>query len=345
MTTTWKTRLKRIKEWQGDAIIIRDSAEHIHEVLALGLPTITACNTQNEFPGSPSIIDDCASAGIMAAEHFLDRGFRNFAYCGFDGMQWSRERCNSFSKRVAEAGFETHIYRQPESKAQRSWEKEPDYIAKWLRLLPKPLALMTCADHRSKQAVEACRIAGLEIPYQVAILGVDNDELLCELSTPPLSSVAINYEKGGYTAAELLDRMMARNFKDLKQQILLQASHIIPRHSTDVLAIDDTEVAKAIRFIRQQARKQIQVRDVVNATSLSRRQLYQRFQRHMGRSILSEIKRARVAKIAKALSETNLTVTQIASDFGFSSSDHVARYFRSQMKMSPSEYRRLLDQN
>jgi LacI family transcriptional regulator len=173
----------------------------------------------------------------------------------------------------------------------------------------------------------------------VAVIGADNDELLCELSDPPMSSVAINFERAGYESAELLARLMAGR-RAVSRAIVVRPTHVIARQSTNILAIEDAHVAKSLRFIRLHGREAIQVGDVVAASGLSRRVLEKRFRKLLGRSVLSEIRRVRVAHICRLLAETNLSVSQIADSLGYTSIEHIARYFRSEMNSSPLTYRR-----
>jgi len=330
--------LSQLKDWSGDGIIIREQKKTI-EIISMGLPTIVA-PWREPFPGVANIITDSVAIGRMAAEHLLHRGFRHFGYCGFGDMfYWSRERSEGFSKRIAEAGFKTHFYQQPKSRAQRLWEKEQILLADWLKSLPKPIGLMACTDDRSRDVMEACKIAGLNVPVEIAIVGADNDEIICNLSDIPLSSVAFNVEKAGYEAAELLDELMAGK-KMADQRILVRPTHVVARQSTDILAISDKEVAEAVRFIRRHSREPIQVRDVVDAIALSRRSLYQRFHRVLGRSPNEEIRRTRVEQITRMLVETDLSVKKIALALGFSDAAHIARYFRQEKGLSLIEYRK-----
>jgi LacI family transcriptional regulator len=283
--------------------------------------------------------------GKMAAEHLLDRGFKNFAYCGFEDMFGARSRGESFRRRITEAGFRTHVYKKPKPRGRRSWEDEQVFMADWLKSLPKPVGLMTCTDDRSQDVVEASKIAGVHVPEDLAIIGVDNDELVCELSSPPLSSIALNTQRSGYEAAELLDKLMSRKrIKMANQTIVVHPTHIVTRQSTDILAIEDRDVVAAVRFIRRNAREMIQVDDVVDTVAVSRRSLEQRFRRELGCSVLAEIKRARIDQVARMLVETNLSVSQIALALGYSGVENIARYFRSEKGMSPLAYRKLYGQ-
>ena len=330
--------LSRLKTLDADGIIMREQKK-TKEILAMSLPTIVSPYTE-QFPGLPNIIPDDAAIGKMAAEHLLDRGFRNFAYCGFEDMFALRNRGEIFRKRITEAGFETCIYKEPKSKVKRLWENEQKIMADWLKSLPKPVGLMACNDDRAQQIIEACKIAGLHVPEEVAIIGVDNDDLVCNLSHPPLSSITLNFERAGYEAAELLDKLMTGE-KMTDQRIVVRPTHIVTRQSTDILAIEDREVAEAVRFIRQHCREPIQVSDVVDAVLVSRRSLYQQFRRVLGRSPNEEIRRARVEQIVRMLVETNLPVSKIAFALGYSSVAHIARYFRQEKGMNLQSYRKL----
>ena len=333
-----KITLSELKDWGADGVIIREQKK-TKEIISMGLPTIVA-PWKEPFPGVANIITDSVAIGRMAAEHLLDRGFRHFAYCGFGDMfYWCRERSEGFSKRIAETGFQTHFYQQPKSRAQRLWENEQILIADWLKSLPKPIGLMACTDDRSRDVMEACKIAGLHVPDEIAVVGADNDEILCNLCDTPLSSVALSIEKAGYEAAELLDKLMTGE-KMADQRIVVRPTHIVIRRSTDILAIEDKEIAEAVRFIRQHPKEPIQVGDVVDAVALSRRSLYQRFHRILGRSPNDEIRRVRVEQIVRMLVETNLSISRIASTLGYTGAAHIARYFRQEKGISLLEYRK-----
>jgi len=330
--------LPAMRHWGANGIIMRDSTRG-SEALKLGVPIIVSVHLKEHIKETPYIDTNGVRIGRMAAEHLLDRGFRHFAFCGFDKLHWSRERCENFSKRVAGAGFETGIFKQPRSRVQRSWENEQILMADWLKALPKPVGLMACNDDRGRHVSEACKIAGLHVPEQVAIVGVDNDELVCELSSPPLSSVALNVERGGYEAAELLDKLMAGK-ESIKKDIIVEPMHVVTRQSTDILAVEDTEVAEAMRFIRQHSKRIIQVSDVVDSVGLSRRALQQRFRRIFGRSVYDEIKRCRLEQIVLMLAETDLSISQIASAFGYAGIEKLSRYFQREKGMTPLAYRK-----
>ena len=192
----------------------------------------------------------------------------------------------------------------------------------------------------ARHLVEACKLVRLHIPDQVGIIGVDNDELVCELSSPAISSVAINFEHAGYESARLLDEWMRRGKHSQPARIIAPATHVVSRLSTDILAVEDEQLLKALRFIRDHARENVRVADVVRVAGLSRRALENRFRRELGRSILKEIRRIRVDLIAQMLMETDLPVSDIATALGYENLQHIARYFRKEKHMSLVAFRK-----
>ena len=328
---------KRLHAQPPDGIIMREP-QNVKKILEMQIPVILASYKTEQIQNTSRIITDDRAIAKMAAQHFIDRGFKNFAFLGYDNMFWSKNRSDFFAECLKKNGFHLHLFKQPRSAKQRLWEAEQFIVAEWLKTLPKPLALMACNDDRAQQAVNACRIADLFVPGEVAVLGVDNDDFVCDLSNPPISSIELNTERAGFEAAELLDKIMSDK-KTSPQKIIVSPAHIVTRQSSDIYAVADSEVAAAIRFIREHAREPIQVDDVVKAVTLSRRTLYQKFRCVLGRSIHEEIRRARVEEIARLLIETNLSVYQIALRLGFPGVDHIAKYFRRHKGMNPVAYR------
>ncbi len=313
-------------------------AKRLEEFTNTGLPSILA-STHKKVTCLPSIVCNNAAIANMAAKHLVERGFRHFAFCGFSNVYWSQGRCEAFYEVIARAGFQTHVFQRPIGRGRRSWDKEQALIADWIKSVPKPVGLMACNDDRAIHVIKACRDSGLYVPEEVAVVGVDNDDLVCELCDPPISSVDLNTERAGYEAAELLDKWMAGE-KMAKEQILIQPTQIVVRRSTTVLAIDDQVVSMALRFIRQHSKELIQVGDVVAEVGLSRRPLQKRFRRILGRSIHEEIRRTHVKEFVRMLLETNMSVSQIAFALGYPSDKHIARIFRREKGMTPLAYRR-----
>jgi LacI family transcriptional regulator len=212
-------------------------------------------------------------------------------------------------------------------------------ISEWLAGIPKPIGILACSDDRGEEIIEAAKIAGVKIPEQVAVMGIDNDSLACNLLNPTLSSVALNTQAIGYEAAELLYKLIKGEEKMKGQQLLISPKYIEVRQSTNILAIEDSDVASAISFIRQKAKEPIQVQDVADFTTISRRVLESRFRKILGRSILQEIRRVRVETIAKLVCATNIPIKSIAASLGFASIDHISRYFKEEKGISLREYR------
>ena len=340
MQSSRKTSLlSHIKQMQINGIIMLEEPD-MEKYRDLNIPLIVSPIKRPDIAEFPAIVVNDEKLGQMAADHLITRGFKHFAFCGFDGMFWSDFRGKGFQQQVKKGNFNYIQYVQPKKYVLRHWEQEQAILADWLKALPKPIGLFACNDDRSLQIVETCRMAGIHVPEEIAIIGVDNDILVCELSNPPLSSVALNFERAGFEAAELLARLMDGE-PMAGQRLLIHELFIATRQSTDVLAIEDPEVAKAVCYIHQNFRKILQVDDVINTAAVSRRGLELRFRNTLGRSIYDEIRRFRVEQITKMLLESTMSITEISSEFGYTGIEHFARYFRQEKGVSPQFFRKI----
>jgi LacI family transcriptional regulator len=327
-----------IKQIKPDGMIIPDLIDDFEEVVALGLPLIAYGETVKENPQMVAMVADDEAGGAMAAKHLLERGFRNYAFCGYDEYYWSRDRCKGFSETITKAGHRIFVY--PHSKTQkRNWERDQSLLIEWLKSLPKPIGVMACNDERAFDLTMSCRTGRIDVPEEVSVIGMDNNEMICELSNPPISSLHRNSVRAGFSAAEQLDRMMAGEKPD-KTKILIKPDFVVTRRSTDVLAVTDPEVMKAIRFIFENANKKINVNAVIKATNLSHTRLYERFKKSTGHSIREEITHVRINRIKELLRETNLTVSEIANKLGFVDSWTLYKNFQKSTGMTAMEYRR-----
>lgn len=331
-----------LKSLDADGIIMRDG-DRLDEVLALKIPAIVVGHKRKEVSGLVNVVTDSAQIGIMGAEHLIHCGFKNFAFVGVTSQpdetaSWSKVREEYFVRRILKAGFETNTHHLS-SATGRNWLRERNALVAWLKSLPKPVGLMACNDDCGVQVMEACKVAGLAVPDLVGVIGADNDEIVCGLSNPAMSSVAINFERAGFEAAEALDQLMS-GAKLQTGKINVHATHIATRRSTDVVAVTDPVLGRALRFIRDHSRKAIGVEEVAKAAGLSRRALERRFRSEIGVSILYQIRRARTEQICKMLVETTLPVKQIAESLGFEDVQHFARYFRAARDTSPLAYRK-----
>lgn len=332
-------RLADLRNARFDGVITRElNRQQMQAITRLGVPVIVASHMTLE-PSLPNIMTDCEAIGRMAARHFLERGFRHFGYCGLTDMFWSGRREVSFTAVIREAGYDVHPYLPPRAKRDRLWGREQFIMAKWLGQLPRPVAVMACTDDRARDLVEACELAGLNVPEDVAILGVDNDRLVCDLAGVPISSIALNTEQAGFEAAEWLAQLMAgQNVR--QRQIVVSATHVEVRRSTDILAIEDRHVAKAIHYINAHANDPLQVAEVAREVGLSERHLYDRFHRALGRSIHEQITMARVARICWLLENTTMSVLEIALKIGLPDDKHLSRYFRRHQGIPPAAWRK-----
>ncbi|RQW05276.1 DNA-binding transcriptional regulator [candidate division KSB1 bacterium] len=334
-----KSSIPHLTSWKPDGIIMRDSIIK-NELIELKIPTILVQHDSSTPKNLPVVKTDSQSIAKMASEHFIERGFKNFAFCGFDNYEWSNYRKHFFCQYNADAGFETHVYSLPKSFKINDWENEQSHVCDWLNKVPKPVGLLASNDDRGQHILEVCKRLGYKIPEDVAVIGVDNDPMICEIGDPPLSSIALNVEAAGYEAAKLLDQMI-NNHKIKGQEILVSPTHIVQRQSTDILAVNDSEVAAAIRFIKENAKDKIFVSNVVKATRISRRALEQRFRETIRRSIYDEIRQVRVEMIANLLIETDLPISQISSLFNFTDIEHISRYFKKEKGIGLREFRKL----
>ena len=328
-----------LTEGDIDGVIMREMrGKDMLKALERNVPIVVASHLTLETT-LPFIVTDCEMIGRMGAQHFLDRGFQHLAYCGMGDVFWSERRQKGFTKAVMQAGCKIHVYPLPRTKRNRAWSKEQAIIAKWLRQLPKPVAVMACTDDRARDVVEACQLAGLPVPEEVAVLGVDNDELVCDLAGVPISSVALNLQKAGYESAELLDGLMKRR-KVGKRQVVVSPTHVEVRRSSDVFAVEDPHVAKALNFINNHVNEPLQVSDVARAMALSERHLYDRFQQTLGWSVGKQIVMMRTARICWLLENTKLSVREVALAMGLPGDSHLARYFERQKGVGPTEWRK-----
>jgi LacI family transcriptional regulator len=331
--------LEPLRKWGPQGIISRDS-RNLEDLERWGIPLFVAVAMEPPSAKRHNIVTNDRAIGRMAAEHLLVHGFRHFGYCGFDDIYWSDQRGNGFIASIKEAGFETSLYKQPESPANRLWFREEAILAEWLRGLPKPVGIMACNDDRGQHITEACANAKLNVPYEVAVIGVDNDDQVCDISNPPLSSVALDISEGGFQASKLLDSMMAGK-KMKPQTVIVQPNRVVMRQSTNIIAVEDKLVSQALTYIHDNAKRLIQVEDVIKNLSVSRRNLHDKFMKTLGRSVYDEIKRVRIDLISHMLIETDLSISDIALSLGYDNTGHIARYFKQKMGISPVDYRKL----
>lgn len=341
----YKQVVPKMKQWGGTGIIARIADERIAKaVIDANLPTIALGLTDEQMsPGNPlskfsEISSDPVQVSRLAADHLLERRLTRFAYVGSDDRGWSGRREKAFCVYLGERGIEPYVYTLPKLRRDREWEREQALLARWISELPTPIGIFACDDDRGREVLEACKLAGLNVPEDVAVVGVDNDEVFCELADPPLSSVALNAETAGYRAATLLDAMMHGRVQE-RQQIVVEALGVVTRRSTDVVAVDDEDIANALYFIRQQHGGDISVDRVAQKVAISRRSLEKRFRDTIGRTILEEIQLTRLERAKQLLLETTHPISKVAEIAGFGSVGYFIQFFQKQVGKTPRRYR------
>ncbi|HKB92460.1 MAG TPA: XylR family transcriptional regulator [Opitutaceae bacterium] len=331
-------RWLRTKRWHG--VISRHTTQSfVDECRILGIPLVDLNDTPM-FKGVHKIRPDNISLGHMGAEHFIERGYQHFGFCGYNNHEWASERRRGFEEALGLAGFRCDVFDvEYPGNLDPIWDKEQiSKISTWLKSLPKPLAVMACHDMRALQIVEACQVAGLMVPEEVAVLGINNDKIRCQLAYPPLSSAAPNSFLSGYTAAELLDQLMnGKKIKPVENRI--EPIGVVIRHSSDVLAIEDKAVATALSFIRENACFGISVTEVLKQVPASRSQLEKKFRQFIGRSPQAEIRHVQIGKVKQLLFETDFPLKKIAELTGFEHPEYMSVVFKRMTNFSPGAFR------
>jgi LacI family transcriptional regulator len=338
-------RLPDLRSWGGDGIIADfDHPAVAKAVVRSKLPIVAFGGGGGGYAeGSriPYFFTNNKAVADLAADHLFTRGLRHFAYCGYSPTPingWSRERECEFVQCVAARGYSCDVYVDRRTPS-RQWAWVQRSLAAWLASLPKPLGVMAANDIRARHVLEACRLIGLRVPEEVAVIGVDNDELLCQLSSPPLTSIEQGAKRLGYEAASLLDRLMCGK-KLRERSFIIDPPGIITRRSTDILAIDDPLVARAMIFIQENASRDIKVRDVVRAVGVSRSGIELHFDRALGYTVHTAIRRVQLERGRRLISETTLPLKEIAARVGFRSIQHMTTLFGKTFRQSPAKYRK-----
>lgn len=335
----------RMAEWGGTGIIARIPNERVAQaILDADVPTIAlGLSDEQLLPDSPllkfsELSSNPNEVARIAAEHLLERRFRHYAYVGLDDRAWSTRREKAFVAIIEKEGYKPHVYRAPVEPEKRIWEAEQETMAAWVRNLPKPCGLFACNDDRGREVLEACRFAEVRVPEEVAVLGVDDDDVFCGLANPPLSSVALNARTAGYRAAELLDGLMQGRIRK-PRRIEVEALCVVTRRSTEVVAVDDPDVAGALQYIHRQQGRDISVESVVQAVAVSRRNLEKRFRECLGRTILEEIQLTRLERAKRLLLEATYPISKVAEISGFGSTGYFIQFFQNRVGKTPRKFR------
>lgn len=329
-----------LKTWRGDGILARVNDRRMADAVAsVSAPVV---DLRNSLPNLnlPTVAISNRAVVSLAVDHFLEQSFRHFGFCGTPrGENRNQDdRCEMFERLVQAKGHTCHTYPNPPARP-KSWDAEQQSIVRWLKSVPKPIAILTCHDDRGQQVIDACLRAGLKVPDEVAILGVDNDPFLCNLSTPQLSSIDLYPERIGYEAAALLNRLM-QGGRVPRKPLLFEPKGLVIRQSTDVTAVSDPHVAHATRLIRDHAGEPVSVEQLLSQVPVSRSALFRRFKQHLGRSPKKELSRVRLERAKALLSNSALSVEDVARKTFQTDAKHFVAVFRKIVGCTPLHYRK-----
>tara|TARA_R110002049_G_scaffold27321_2_gene94111 strand:+ start:226903 stop:228051 length:1149 start_codon:yes stop_codon:yes gene_type:complete len=329
-----------LKSWDGDGILTRSGNNAIAAaVKRVGVPAVELRSTRRGF-GLPFVGVDNEAVASLVVDHLLERGFRHFGVYGLDTEPFFTERRQHFVQKLQDRGFDCVSLRQSGmTERPHQWEKQQQRLIQWIESLNKPAGVLACTDQLGCWLLDACVRRAIRVPEELAVVGVENDETLATMSTPPLSSVQLPGERIGYEAARKLDVLM-RGRKLSETSTLIAPTGIAVRQSSDVVAIDDPLLAQAIQWIRDHVCEGIRVADVLAAVPISRSSLERGCRRVLGRSPNAEIVRTRVDQVSRLLCESDLTLQQIADRTGFNTAQYLVGTFRQIRGITPGEFRR-----
>ncbi|MFA6871246.1 MAG: DNA-binding transcriptional regulator [Bacteroidaceae bacterium] len=325
--------------WQADAIIGQfNEQDAVEEFARHGIVAI-AQDYKSRFQSIPNITSDYCAAGKMAAEYFLNRGFKNFAFCGYHHVVWSEERCQGFKERILAEGGNCSYSEYKNQQLEDLWFYDSQKLNQWLSALPLPVAIFVCGDNQGNKVSEACRIANLKLPEEVSVLGVDDDDTICTLADPQLSSIHMNVANAGYETAKRIKEQLEQSTPIL-QDIYVTHTHIVTRRSTDIFATEDKEIAKAIKYIHDNMHRLIGVDDVLQQVPLSRRLLEIRFKRITRKSIYHYIFTLKMQCFTQLLLTTDRPINELAAEIGLADGKNISRQFKSLHQCTPVDYRK-----
>lgn len=327
-----------LRTWDGDGIIARvDTDAAARTLRRLGKPVVdvSAERAKSEFA---RVTVDNVGVAHLAAEHLRERGLPHFAFCGDARFLWSTQRQRAYAARLRAWKRRVEVFEF--AGGVETSEAELARLDAWLLALPKPVGVFVCYDGRAQQVLEACQRTGLQVPGRVAVVGVDNDEVVCDLCAPPLSSVLPNARRAGFEAARQLHAAMNSGRAPVRRSRAIEPIRVVPRQSTDVINVDDPALAAAVRYIRSHAGDGIDVGDVLPVAGMSRTHFERRFKHALGESPHRMIQTARLERVRQLLTETDLPIARIADLSGFQSPSYLSAVFRREQGETPFEFRR-----
>lgn len=326
-----------LENWRGDGIIARiENSRIAAAVSACGLPTVNV-SASGLLPEIPAVMSDSAAIAEQAAIHLLDRGLRHFGYCGDARFIWSQRHGENLVTSLRERGHVCESFPSAAGDAS-DWRREQGKLARWLKSLPKPVGVMTCYDIRGQEVLDVCRAIGLRVPQDIAVIGQHNDDLLCELCDPPLTSVIPNARRVGFEASAMLDQLM-RGRPVPSHRVEIPPIGIATRQSTDLIAVEDDALGRAMRFIQEHAPEDIGVEDIARVAGISRSLLERKFREAFGRPPWDQVMQTRLRHASQLLCQTRLSIAEIAERTGFGTPEYFSAAFRRMTGKSPSASR------
>ncbi len=327
------------RDWDG--VICKEPAPDLFaQCLERGIPCVDLSDYPSSISGIPKVHPDNEAVGHMAAEYFIEKGYHNFAYCGFSNKPWSDSRKAGYVEALKLVHREPIVFETEHPELTKAdWDKQNvQEIMEWIDGIPKPLAVFSANDLRGLQVIDACSMLNVHVPEEVSVMGVNNDTIRCELSNPQLSSISLNCESYGQTAAKLLDTLMdGRAVKEM--DVLIEPRTVVTRRSTDAFCIEDPNVAAALHLIKNRANEGITVDWVVRQLKTSRSSLERNFRKYLGKTPQVEIRDVQIQKIKQLLLETDYTLAHIASLSGFDHPEYMAVVFKKSSGQTLNQYR------
>ncbi|MDD4869596.1 MAG: DNA-binding transcriptional regulator [Kiritimatiellae bacterium] len=336
-------KLGDLRAWGAAGVIVARMPDSVGTIARARIPTVIMDSPTlyvNRLPRASFLICDSDAIGHAGADYFLKQGFRNFAYVA-DARKWdwSIQRYHAFRTRLRQAGYSCAVYNSPSGKDKNDWSRDQKHMVRWLLTLPRPIAVLAARDDRARQLLETCHLAGLNVPGDIAILGVDNEEMLCENTSPTLSSIQPDFEAAGYQAAHLLEQLMRHNLRK-PQTLLYGVKQIVTRESSRPAWAIDHRLLRGLEFIRLNAGEPIRVTDIARHMNVSRRMAELLFRRHLNHSIQVEIQQTRLTRLKTSLLETSLPIGLISGQCGYQTEMHAKRVFKKNVGITMSQFRK-----
>ncbi len=325
------------KQWKADAIIGQFDIHDDVDAFARNGIIAVAQDFKQRFDSIPNITGDYVAQGMRAADYFMNKGFRNFAFYGYANAVWSQERCKGFVEQLMSHGHkQPYIYEK--QTLENLWFYDPESLADWLHSLPRSTAILACDDTRANVILEVCRMIGIKVPSDIAVLGVDNDEITCTLTYPNLSSVCLDVRSAGYKAARRIKHAL-RGEQHNSDDIMVDYIGIVERQSTDIFMTANKHILAVLTYIHQHYADRLTVDRLLKLVPMSRRLLENTFKVETGTSIHQYIMNLRLERMKQLLMSTDMPIADLALATGLSDAKNVARLFNQREGITPLEYR------